>query len=133
MAGVSVTVKGDWHKTKGFLGFLIKKDFIKDLEVYGRQGVEALKAATPKDTGKTAESWDYEIHRSRGKVSIVWTNSNLANYIPVALLIQYGHATGTGAYIEGIDYINPALKPIFDKIANSAWNAVTSYNTDWKA
>lgn len=128
---VKITVKGNWKKTKKFLGFAIKRDFLKDLDKYGREGVEALRAATPKDTGKTADSWDYEIHKSKGKVSIVWTNSNIAEYIPVALLIQYGHATGNGAYIEGIDYINPAMKPIFEKIANSAWNAITSYDVSW--
>lgn len=129
---VKVTVKGDWSKTKKFLGFAIRGDFLKDLDRYGREGVEALRMATPKDTGKTADSWDYEIHKSRGKVEVVWTNSNIAEYIPVALLIQYGHATGNGAYIEGIDYINPAIKPIFEKIANSAWNSITSYAVTWK-
>lgn len=129
---VKLSVRGDWKKTKRFLGLIIKKDFLKDLDKYGREGVEALRLATPKDTGKTADSWEYEIHKKRGHVSIVWTNTNIADYIPVALLIQYGHATGNGAYIEGIDYINPAIRPIFEKIADSAWNALTTQSISWR-
>lgn len=130
---VTISVKGNWDKTKSFLGFMIKKQFLKELDKFGKMGVEALRVATPKDTGKTADSWDYEVHNTLGHVSIVWTNSNMADYIPVALLIQYGHATGNGAYVEGIDYINPALAPIFEQIANTAWDAVTSYQgTSWR-
>lgn len=130
---ISVKIKGDWHKTRSFFGALLKREYIRELAKYGEKGVAALREATPKDTGLTSESWDYEIHFSNKDVKIVWTNSNIAKYIPVALLIQYGHATGNGYYIEGIDYINPAMKPIFEEIAEKAWDTITSYDTGWRA
>lgn len=88
-------------------------------------GARALAAATPSDTGETASSWGYEILNEKGRVYIFWTNTNVNNGVPIALLLQLGHGTGTGGYVQGRDYINPALKPIFDKIAEAAWKAVT--------
>ena len=88
-------------------------------------GVDALREATPRDTGKTANSWDYIIEETPDSVTITWTNSNENRSIPIALLIQYGHATRKGGWVSGIDYINPALKPIFEEIAKSAWEEVT--------
>lgn len=94
------------------------------LDKYGRLGVEALMNNTPKDTGKTAESWYYEIENKNGIAIIRWLNSNVNNHVNIALIIQYGHATGTGGYVEGIDYINPVMRPIFLEIADGAWKEV---------
>lgn len=118
--------KGDFKNTKAFMKALKNNDFFNILDQYGRRGVEALRQATPKDTGKTSESWDYEITKTDGSVSITWTNSYAPYGIPVAVLIQYGHGTRTGGYVQGIDYINPTLKPIFDEIAEGVWREVTS-------
>jgi hypothetical protein len=97
----------------------------EQLTHYGQEGVSALSAATPAESGVTASSWSFEIIRDATSWSIVWGNSNMAGPTPVAVLIQLGHGTGTGGYVEGRDFINPALQPIFDRIANDAWKAVT--------
>lgn len=122
---ISFETKGDFSKTEAFLKRIGGGDIFQTLDRFGREGVSALAAATPMDTGLTATSWDYTIVRSRGSYSIVWTNSHVNNGTPIAVLLQYGHATGTGGYVQGRDYINPAIKPIFDRIANEAWKAVT--------
>lgn len=96
-----------------------------NLDKYGRAGVAALSAATPKDSGETASSWEYEIKRTKTTVSIVFNNTNIQNGVPIAIILQYGHATNNGGYVEGVDYINPAIKPIFERIANDAWKEVT--------
>lgn len=96
------------------------------LKKYGEIGVEALAAATPKDTGTTAASWRYEIVKKRDGYSLYWCNDNVHNGVNIALILQYGHGTGTGGYVKGMDYINPAIRPIFDAIANDAWREVTS-------
>lgn len=96
-----------------------------DLDQYGRAGVAALMSATPVDTGLTANSWYYEINRSNGRATISFYNSNIQRGIPIAIILQYGHGTGTGGWVEGRDYINPAIQPIFDKIADRAWKEVT--------
>lgn len=116
--------KGNFKKLDSFLERMKQVVNMSDLDKYGREGVEALKAATPRDTGTTAESWYYTIERESDRVSIIFNNSNIVNGIPIAVILQYGHATGTGGYVEGIDYINPALKPVFDKIANDAWSYI---------
>lgn len=98
------------------------------LDKYGREGVKALASATPRDTGLTADSWYYEIENKKGQVALRFNNSNIQNGIPIAIILQYGHATGTGGYVEGRDYINPAIRPILDKIAieaESEWKEVT--------
>lgn len=122
---ISYSYSGDFKGTKNFLANLKKRNFISKLDKYGQMGVDALREATPKDTGKTANSWYYEIEETRDSVTIRWLNSNTNRSIPIALLIQYGHATRDGGWISGRDYINPALKPIFDAIAKSAWEEVT--------
>lgn len=122
---ISYSYSGDFKGTKNFLANLKKRNFISKLDKYGQMGVDALREATPKDTGKTANSWYYEIEETRDSVTITWLNSNTNRSIPIALLIQYGHATRDGGWISGKDYINPALKPIFDAIAKSAWEEVT--------
>ena len=96
-----------------------------DLDKFGRAGVEALSSATPVNTGKTANSWYYEIENKNGTATISFNNSNIQNGIPIAIILQYGHGTGTGGWVQGRDYINPAIRPIFDEIAENAWKEVT--------
>ena len=96
------------------------------LNKYGRKGVAALRAATPIDSGETAKSWSYKIKSFRNSFKIIWKNSNINDGLPIAIIIQYGHGTGTGGYVQGKDYINPALKPIFDKLADDVWREVTN-------
>lgn len=125
MKSLRFEVKGDWKKTVSFLQKM-RRFSLKDLEKYGRMGVEALAAATPVRTGKTAASWYYKIIERDGEIELQWLNSNLGKeWAPIAILLQYGHATGNGGWVEGRDYINPALRPIFDKIAKEAWQEVT--------
>lgn len=117
--------KGNFSKTTRFLekakGFAKMSDFDK----YGKEGVAALKSATPVDTGLTANSWYYTIERKNGSVSIVFNNSNIQNGVPIAIILQYGHGTRNGGWVQGRDYINPAIQPIFDKITEQAWKEVT--------
>jgi len=122
---ISFTFKGDHSKTKKWLDRLKHKQFMKHIEKYGEWGVQALAEATPKRTGKTAASWSYIIERASNTVTIAWTNSNRNKGENIALLIQMGHGTSRGAYIQGRDYINPALQPIFEQIADAAWKEVT--------
>lgn len=121
---ISYKTTGDLHKTDTFLKKLLKQDLTTILHRYGQKGVEALSAATPVDTGKTAASWDYTIKESPGSATITWTNSNVNNGVPIALLIQYGHGTGTGGYVPGRDYIKPAIGPILDELADALWKEV---------
>ena len=122
---VKVGDKGDFKKTFKFLRAMKEKRFLKNLDKYGQMGVDALAAATPKRTGLTAESWTYDITDNGEQLIISWNNTNVQKgYYNVALMIQYGHGTGTGSWVEGIDYINPALKPVFDKIADAVWMEV---------
>lgn len=117
--------KGDFSKLTRYLERAKNVVHVGDLDKYGRQGVAALASATPVDTGNTANSWYYEITRTKGSVSISFFNSNIQNGVPIAIILQYGHGTGTGGWVEGRDYINPAIQPIFDKIADNAWREVT--------
>lgn len=117
--------KGDFSKTESFLKKLRKLDLDSVLDKYGKLGVQALASATPVETGKTAASWGYKIEKGKGVVTITWTNSNVNNGVPIALLIQYGHGTGTGGYVQGRDYIKPAILPIFDQLADALWKEVT--------
>lgn len=121
---VSFKHRGNFNKLESFLQKASRTSYKDVLKRYGQIGVQALSSATPVDTGLTASSWSFEIHESGSTISIVWTNSNVVAGVPVAILLQYGHGTGTGGYITGVDYINPALKPIFDDIANAAWKEV---------
>ena len=117
--------KGDFSKLTRYLERV--KEVIRrgDLDKYGRAGVAALASATPIDTGLTASSWYYQIEHSNGSAVISFHNSNIQNGVPIAIILQYGHGTGTGGWVEGRDYINPAIRPIFDAIANDAWREVT--------
>ncbi len=118
--------KGNFDKTFNFFKKAQKFSIDDILNHYGREGVVALNLATPVNTGTTALSWDYEIHKSSTTSKIVWTNSNIVSGVVIAVILQYGHGTGTGGYVTGIDYINPALKPIFDSIAEKAWKEVVA-------
>lgn len=117
--------KGDFSKLTRYFERI--KEIVKlgDLDKYGREGVAALASATPVDSGLTASSWSYEITNKNGRVAISFTNSNIQNGVPIAIILQYGHGTRNGGWVQGRDYINPAIKPIFDKIANEAWKEVT--------
>ena len=117
--------KGNFSKTTSFLKKAKDADYLKILDEYGKRGVAALSSATPVDTGKTAASWDYEIRRTNRGANIYWTNSNMNDKVCIAVILQYGHGTGTGGYVAGVDYINPAMRPIFEEIADSAWREVT--------
>lgn len=116
--------KGDFSKTTRYFSRVQKATDV-DLHKYGRAGVEALSRATPVDTGLTARSWYYTIENKSGSMRLSFHNSNIQNGIPIAIILQYGHGTNNGGWVEGRDYINPALQPIFDKIANDAWREVT--------
>lgn len=122
---ISFRQKGDFSKLTSFLERAKEGVHLGDLDKYGREGVAALSSATPVDTGLTASSWYYEIINKDGIARIIFCNSNLQNGVPIAIVLQYGHATGTGGWVEGRDYINPAVRPIFDRLANSAWKEVT--------
>jgi hypothetical protein len=117
--------KGDFSKTSRFLERAKEAVRLGDLDRYGREGVTALASATPVDTGLTANSWQYKIERSNGSVSISFHNTNIQNGVPIAIILQYGHGTRNGGWVKGRDYINPAIQPIFDRLANEAWKEVT--------
>jgi len=122
---IGITVKGDFKHTEKFFDRVKGKQLTRKLNQYGLLGVAALAANTPIDSGKTAESWDYEIRNSAEGVEIIWTNTNTNKGYNIAILVQYGHGTGTGGYVQGRDYINPAIQPVFDAIANDVWEEVT--------
>lgn len=116
--------KGDFKRTSDFLKRANRLNLDAILNQYGQEGVEALRAATPKDTGTTANSWSYAVHKGTCSITITWSNSNIVDGVPIAVILQYGHGTRNGGYVQGTDYINPAMKPIFDKIAQRAWEEV---------
>lgn len=118
--------KGSFRKTEKFLKKSLGRDYRKILEKYAKQGVDALSAATPVKTGLTAILWDYEIIQNKSSISICWNNSHVINGVNIAVILQYGHGTRNGGYVEGIDYINPALRPIFEELAEAAWKEVKS-------
>lgn len=123
---IRISSRGDFKRTEGYLKRMNEADFTKALDKFAREGVAALSSATPYDSGLTSASWDYEIKRSKGSTTITWTNSHVVNGVPIAIILQYGHGTGTGGYVSGKDYINPAMKPIFDRIADSVVKVVKS-------
>lgn len=122
---ISFRQKGDFSKLTRFLEKAKNVVRIGDLDKYGREGVAALASATPVDSGLTASSWYYEIENKNGSVKIQFNNSNIQNGVPIAIILQYGHGTGSGGWVQGRDYINPAVQPIFDRIADEAWREVT--------
>lgn len=122
---ISFRQKGDFSKVTRYLERTKETVRMGDLDRYGRKGVEALAAATPVDSGETANSWHYKIKKSKGLVSISFYNSNIQNGVPIAIILQYGHGTRNGGWVEGRDYINPAIQPIFDELTQLAWKEVT--------
>lgn len=122
---ISFSQKGNYSKTNKWLSKIRLAVDLGILDKYGTQGVAALSAATPVDTGLTSLSWYYKIVQENGRVSLNFCNSNVNKGVPIAIILQYGHGTGTGGWVEGRDYINPAMQPIFDQIATEAWREVT--------
>lgn len=122
---ISFRQKGDFSKLSRYFERVKEAAKIDVLDKYGQEGVAALASATPVDSGKTANSWYYEIKRQNGLVSIEFKNANINKGVNIAIILQYGHGTGTGGWVQGRDYINPAIQPIFDKIADDAWKEVT--------
>ena len=122
---ISFRQKGDFSNLNKFLERAKAVARLSILDKYGREGVAALASATPFESGKTADSWYYEIKHDNGSATITFNNSNVNKGVPIAIILQYGHGTGTGGWVEGRDYINPAIQPIFDKIVDAAWKEVT--------
>ena len=122
---ISFRQKGDFSKLTRFLERAKEAVHVGDLDKFGKEGVAALASATPVDTGQTANSWYYKIENKKRSVTISFYNSNIQNEVPIAIIVQYGHGTRNGGWVQGRDYINPAIQPIFDKIANNVWREVT--------
>lgn len=123
--GIEITQKGNWDRTTQYLNRLKDSDLSKFLTKYGQQGVAALASATPEDSGLTANSWSFDVVSRKGYYSIRWYNSHVEDGRPIAILLQYGHGTGTGGYVQGRDYIMPAIRPVFDQIEAEVWREVT--------
>lgn len=123
---IEIQSSGSFVNTEGFIKRMSKGDIFQALERYAQQGVDALARATPFDSGETARSWTYTINRQRGSYEIQFRNTHIVSGVPIAIIIQYGHGTGTGGYVQGRDYINPVIRPLFDQIANDVWKVVTS-------
>lgn len=123
---IRIKHKGDFRNTERFFAQAPKAVKREMLEVYGQAGVTALASATPVESGATAAAWGYEIVQNSGGYTIYWTNTNINKGVNIAVILQYGHGTGTGGYVEGIDYINPALRPVFEELADAAWKEVMS-------
>lgn len=122
---ITMKQSGNFASTKNFLRRMRLNQELNWLEKYGEMGIEALSQMTPKDTGLTAASWYYQIIRDREGFALQFLNSNVKDYVPIAIIIQYGHATKSGSWVEGIDYVNPAVQPIFEEISNKIWKEVT--------
>ena len=122
---IGIKQKGDFKNTYRFLNRAKNSLNTVDFDRYGREGVKALSSATPVDTGETASSWYYEVIKENGSITISFCNSNVQNNVPIAIILQYGHGTNNGGWVQGRDYINPAIQPIFDDLANNAWKEVT--------
>ena len=122
---VRFSQKGDFSKLTSYFERLKEVVRLGELDKYGREGVDALASATPLDSGLTASSWSYEIEHRNGTIKIAFRNANIQNGVPIAIILQYGHGTRNGGWVQGRDYINPAIQPVFDKIANEAWREVT--------
>lgn len=123
---LEIITQGSFKNTERFLKTVSKPSIFQRLGSHAQRGVEALAANTPKDSGLTADSWGYEITQGRGGFTITWTNTNKNGGFPIAVSLQLGHGTGTGGWVEGQDYINPAMKPVFDEIVEAMWKEVTS-------
>lgn len=122
---LSLSSRGDLKNVQRFLERALNKDYMSILHKYGQIGVQQLSGATPLETGETATSWNYEISEDGGVISIIWNNTHINKGVNIAIILQYGHGTGTGGYVTGIDYINPAMRPVFEAIADDVWKEVT--------
>ena len=122
---ITIRQKGDFSKLSKYLTRVKNAVRFGNLDKYGREGVAALASATPVESGLTASSWYYEIARDNGSITISFNNSNNQNGVPIAIILQYGHGTRNGGWVQGRDYINPAIQPLFDRLANDAWKEVT--------
>lgn len=122
---ITISSKGNFNNTEKFFKKVISSNYLSIFEKYGKEGVRLLSSATPVDTGKTSESWTYDVKKSKRGISIEWSNSNVINGVQIAVIIQYGHGTQNGAYIQGQDYINPVIKPLFDILTNDIWKDVS--------
>lgn len=120
------TSSGSFDKTLKFLNRIQPDKLFANLDRFGRMGVDALSSATPVETGLASQSWGYQVANTKGRVSISWFNTDVEGGVNIAVIIQYGHGTGTGGYVQGRDYINPAMRPVFDKILDDVWKVVTS-------
>lgn len=123
---VYFTQKGSFSRTEKFMNLLLNRNYLNILDRYGRIGVSALQSATPKDTGYTADSWNYEIVNEKDTVRLIFTNNNVNEGQNIAILLQYGHGTKNGGYVQGRDYINPVLQPLFDDMADACFREVTA-------
>lgn len=126
MAVIKFESKGSFKNMESFLTKASRTDVLRIMEAGAKEGVAALAAATPVESGLAASSWSYQLEARRGRYTIYWTNSDIENGFPVVIALQYGYGTGTGGYVQGRDFINPALRPVFDRIANTVWKAVTA-------
>jgi len=124
--GISFEVGGSYKQLEAYLQNASKIDIVSVMHSCGQEGVQALSSHTPIETGLTAASWGYNVKVNKGRYTLTWTNTDVENGFPVAIMLQYGYGTGTGGYVAGRDYINPVIKPIFDRLAATVWKAVTS-------
>ena len=122
---ISFRQKGDFSKLNRYFERVKEAARVSVLDKYGQAGVAALSSATPVDSGETANSWFYEIEHTSTSATITFCNSHINKGVPIAIILQYGHGTGTGGYVQGRDYINPAIQPVFDKIVEDVWREVT--------
>lgn len=123
---IRIRSKGSFRNTEKFLETMDRREIFKSLEAYGREGVSALELYTPMDSGITAASWDYEVTETDSTYSITWSNSHVVAGMPLVIMLQYGHGTGTGGWVRGRDFINPAIQPVFDRIADEVWKEVVN-------
>ena len=123
---ITFEAKGGWDRTESFLKRAIRLNLAQRLQAAAAEGIAALAAATPKESGLSANSWTAEVTIGANGFTIEWQNTHVVSGVPIAIILQYGHGTGTGGYVQGRDYINPAIQPVFDKIADEIWKEVTS-------
>lgn len=121
---IKIKHKGDFSNTEKFMNRVLKRDYLNILAEYGKRGVNALSANTPAQSGKTADSWDYGIDVENGKVTLYWTNSNENEGVNIAILLIYGHGTQNGSYVQGINFVDPVMQPLFDQMARETWDRV---------
>ena len=125
MALIKIKHKGNFNNAEKFFNRVLRRDYLNILDRYGKMGVDVLRAATPSDSGRTADSWDFGIEEGNGTITLYWSNSNENDGVNIAVLLIYGHGLQNGGYVEGVDFVNPAMRPIFENIANECWKEVT--------